>query len=51
MPLWLIPLVYTVRSVTAGLILPRLEHIYLAAYTMTRPSALRSRSFRQSNPA
>ena len=33
MPLWLIPLVYTVRNVTAGLILPRLEHIYLAAYT------------------
>jgi uncharacterized membrane protein len=33
MPLWLIPLVYTVGSVTAGLILPRLEHIYLAAYT------------------
>ena len=33
MPLWLIALAYTVGSVTAGLILPRLEHIYLAAYT------------------
>jgi uncharacterized membrane protein len=33
MPLWLIPLVYTAASVTAGLTLPRLEHIYLAAYT------------------
>src|SRR6516225_5871677 len=33
MPLWLIPTLYTVASVTAGLILPRLEHAYFAGYT------------------
>jgi uncharacterized membrane protein len=33
MPLWLIPLAYTIGSVAAGLVLPRLEHVYLAAYT------------------
>ena len=33
LPLWAIPMVYTVASVTAGLILPRLEHAYLGAYT------------------
>jgi hypothetical protein len=33
MPLWLIPMLYTVASVTAGLILPRLEHVYFAGYT------------------
>jgi uncharacterized membrane protein len=32
MPLWLIPMVYTIGSVIAGLILPRVEHEYLAAY-------------------
>src|SRR6516165_5736439 len=32
MPLWLIPMLYTVASVTAGLILPRVEHVYLADY-------------------
>src|SRR6516165_1799978 len=32
MPLWLIPMLYTVASVTAGLILPRLEHAYFADY-------------------
>jgi len=32
MPLWLIPMIYTVASVTAGLILPRMEHAYLANY-------------------
>jgi uncharacterized membrane protein len=32
MPLWLIPLMYTVGSAAAALVLPRLEHIYLAAY-------------------
>ena len=33
MPLWLIPMVYTVASLLAGLTLPRLEHAYLAGYT------------------
>jgi uncharacterized membrane protein len=33
MPLWLIPMMYTVVSVLGGLILPRLEHTYLAGYT------------------
>ena len=33
MPLWLIPMVYTVASVLCGLALPRLERVYLAAYT------------------
>jgi uncharacterized membrane protein len=33
MPLWLIPMVYTVASVSAGLILPRVEHVYLASFT------------------
>src|SRR6516225_6698895 len=33
MPLWLIPTLYTIASVTAGLILPRLEHTYFAGYT------------------
>ena len=33
MPLWLIPMVYTVVTVTAGLVLPRLEHVYLASFT------------------
>src|SRR6516165_2675188 len=32
MPLWLIPMLYTVASVTAGLIFPRMEHAYLADY-------------------
>ena len=32
MPLWLIPMVYTVGSLVAGLVLPRLEHAYLAGY-------------------
>jgi len=33
MPLWLVPMVYTVASVTVGLIVPRLEHAYFAGYT------------------
>ena len=33
MPPWLIPMLYTVASVTAGLILPRLEHAYFAGYS------------------
>ena len=33
MPLWLIPMVYTVASVLAGLILPRLEHEYFPGYS------------------
>ena len=33
MPPWLIPMVYTVASLLAGLILPRLENEYLIAYT------------------
>ncbi len=42
MPLWLIPMMYTVASLFAGVILPRLEHAYLAAYThgMSVASAL-----------
>ena len=42
MPLWLIPMVYTVASLLAGAILPRLEHVYLAEYThgMSVASAL-----------
>jgi uncharacterized membrane protein len=33
MPLWLIPMLYTAMSVAAGWTLPRLEHMYLTAYT------------------
>ena len=33
MPLWLIPMVYTLASLLAGLILPRLEQAYFATYT------------------
>src|SRR6516225_12337723 len=33
LPPWLIPMLYTVASMTAGLILPRLEHAYFAGYT------------------
>jgi len=33
MPLWLIPMVYTVASVATGLILPRAEHVCLASFT------------------
>jgi len=33
MPPWLIPMLYTAASVTAGLILPRLEHAYFVGYT------------------
>ena len=33
MPLWLIPMVYTVASLLAGAVLPRVEHAYFAAYT------------------
>ena len=33
MPLWLIPMVYTLASLVAGLILPRFEQTYFAAYT------------------
>src|SRR6516165_1308805 len=44
MPLWLIPMTYTVGSVLGGVVLPRLEHVYLAAYThdMAVGSALAS---------
>ncbi|MGZ5757942.1 MAG: DUF2254 domain-containing protein, partial [Burkholderiales bacterium] len=34
MRLWLIPLIYVVASITGGLVLPRVEHEYLAAYTV-----------------
>jgi uncharacterized membrane protein len=34
MPLWLIPLLYVAMSVICGLTLPRLEHAYLASYTL-----------------
>ena len=33
MPLWLIPMVYTLASLLAGLILPRLEQAYFVSYT------------------
>ena len=33
MPLWLIPMVYTVVSLIAGVILPRVEQTYLSEYT------------------
>ena len=33
MPLWLIPMAYTVASLVCGLVLPRVEHVYLAEYT------------------
>jgi uncharacterized membrane protein len=33
MPLWLIPMTYTVVSLIGGFILPRLEHAYLVGYT------------------
>jgi uncharacterized membrane protein len=33
MPIWVIPMVYTIVSVLAGLVLPRIEHAYLADYT------------------
>ena len=33
MPLWLIPMAYTLLSVAASLVLPRLEHVYLAGFT------------------
>ncbi len=33
MPLWLIPMVYTLVSLAAGLILPRFEQTYFATYT------------------
>ncbi len=34
MPLWLIPLTYTVVSLLAGLMVPRIERAYLATYTL-----------------
>lgn len=42
MHLWLIPMFYMAASILCGLILPRLEHEYLAAYTISvsAPSAL-----------
>ena len=33
MPVWLIPMLYTAASVLAGVILPRLEQVYLPGYT------------------
>jgi uncharacterized membrane protein len=33
MPLWLIPMVYTLASLLAGLILPRVEQAYFVSYT------------------
>ncbi len=33
MPLWLIPMAYTVASLIAGFVFPRLEQAYLAGYT------------------
>ena len=35
MPLWVIPLLYVVVTVTCGFVLPRLEHEYLAAYSFS----------------
>lgn len=34
MPLWLIPMVYVGASVVCGLLLPRLEQMYLSSYTL-----------------
>ncbi len=34
MRLWWIPMVYTVASIACGLVLPRIEQEYLAAYTV-----------------
>ena len=39
MPLWLIPMVYTIASLFAGLILPRLEQAYFPAYTHSMSAA------------
>lgn len=33
MPIWSVPMIYLLVSVVGGLTLPRLEHIYLPAYT------------------
>ncbi len=33
LPLWLIPMAYAAFSFTAGMVLPRYEHTYLASYT------------------
>lgn len=32
MPLWLVPMIYTLGSVVAAIVLPRLEHAYFASY-------------------
>jgi uncharacterized membrane protein len=34
MPLWLVPMIYVGASVVCGLALPRVEHAYLASYTL-----------------
>ena len=34
MHLWLIPMVYVGASAVSGLVVPRLEHAYLASYTL-----------------
>jgi len=34
MPLWLIPMFYVCASVVAGLVLPRIEQLYFASYTL-----------------
>lgn len=45
MPLWLIPMVYTVASLLAGGMLPRLEHEYFTAYTTHGMSASAAMAF------
>ena len=45
MPLWLIPMVYTIASVAAGLVLPRLEYAYFPEYTHGMSVAAASPSF------
>ena len=34
MPLWLIPMIYVAASAICGVLLPRLENVYLASYTL-----------------
>ena len=45
MPLWLIPMLYAAASIVGGLVLPRLEHAYLASHAVVGMSVASAQAF------
>jgi uncharacterized membrane protein len=48
MPLWLIPMLYAAASIVGGLVLPRLEHTYLASNAVVGISVASAQAFMSS---